>query len=257
MNVLVCVKRVPQTGGRIVLTPDGQAIDTRFLGFTVSPHEECAAEEAVRLVEAHGGTSAVLTLGPEAAIDQLRDALAIGIDRAILLETDGRDWDPVATAGAIADAIRSLEAAAGAPFDLLLFGNESADAGGYQVGVRVAVALGRPFVAGIKALEVSDGRVRARRPVDGGWEVYELPLPAAVSVKEGINLPRYPSVPGRLRAKKKEIERIVPTHRPGGPETIRLRLPQEETSEVEILGYGPEAAPRVVELLGQLGIVGR
>ncbi|MER3417838.1 MAG: electron transfer flavoprotein subunit beta, partial [Chloroflexota bacterium] len=176
MNILVCVKRVPQTGGRIVLTPDAKAIDTRFLGFTVSPHEECAVEEAIRLVEAHGGTSVVLTLGPEAAIAQLRDALAVGIDRAILLETDGSDWDPMATAAAISEAIRNEEAARGT-FDLILFGNESADSGGYQVGVRVAAALGRPFVAGIKAMRLEDGQVVARRPVDGGIEVYRLPLP--------------------------------------------------------------------------------
>src|SRR5437867_3199032 len=110
MNVLVCVKRVPVTGGRISLTADQQEIDTRFLGFTVSPHEECAVEEAVRLVEAQGGASTVLTLGPEAAIEQLRDALAMGIDRAVLLETDGREWDPVATAGAIVDAVRAQRA---------------------------------------------------------------------------------------------------------------------------------------------------
>ncbi|HEX5148102.1 MAG TPA: hypothetical protein VFW02_03395, partial [Candidatus Limnocylindrales bacterium] len=102
MDLLVCVKRVPATGGRITLTEDGQEIDTRYLGFTVSPHEECAVEEAVRIVEAQGGSSTVLTLGPSAAEEQLRDARAIGIDRAILLETDGREFDPVATAAAIA-----------------------------------------------------------------------------------------------------------------------------------------------------------
>ena len=110
MRILVLVKRVPATGGRIVLADDGRTIDTRFLGFVVSPHEECAVEEAVRLIEAHGGESVVLTLGPPEAADQLRDALAIGIDRAVLLETDGSDWDPVATAAAITDAIRGLEA---------------------------------------------------------------------------------------------------------------------------------------------------
>ena len=108
MNVLVAIKRVPETGGRISLTPDEQAIETRFLGFTVSPHEECAAEEAVRIVEAHGGSSTVLTLGPEPAADQLREAMAIGVDRAILLETDGRDWDPSATAAAIVYAIEAV-----------------------------------------------------------------------------------------------------------------------------------------------------
>src|SRR5206468_12144530 len=118
MNILVCVKRVPATGGRIVLTPDGTDIDTRYLGFTVSPHEECAVEEAVRIVEAQGGSNAVLTLGPAAAEEQLRDAMAIGIDRAILLETDGRDWDPVATAGAIVASVGAQEAASG-PFHLI------------------------------------------------------------------------------------------------------------------------------------------
>ncbi len=256
MNVLVCVKRVPETGGRVTLTADEQAIDTRFLGFTVSPHEECAAEEAVRIVEAHGGSSTVLTLGPEAAADQLREAMAIGVERAILLETDGADWDPIATAGAIVDAIVT-EREAGAPYDLLLFGNEAADSGDYQVGVRVAVALGLPFVGGVKSLEVRDGVAVCRREAAGGWEVFELPLPAVVAVREGINLPRYPSVPGRLRARKKEIVRMVPTARPGGPTKVRLRLPAEQERSVEILGDGPAAAPAVVELLVRMGFVGR
>lgn len=256
MNVLVCVKRVPATGGRIALTADGQDIDTRFLGFTISPHEECAVEEAVRLVEAGGGSSTVLTLGPEAASEQLRDAMAIGIDRAVLLETDGSDWDPMATAAAIADAIRALEAE-GEPFDLLLFGNESADSGGFQVGVRVATALGLPIVTGIKAIEARDGRVEARREAGGGWEVFDLPLPAVLGVKEGLNLPRYPSVPGRLRAKKKEIVRIAPERRPGGPTKEGLRLPQADESEVEVIGTGADAAPAVVELLVRLGVVSR
>src|SRR3954462_3656531 len=103
MRVLVCVKRVPATAGKISLTADEQAIDTKFLGFTVSPHEECAVEEAVRIVESKGGTSTVLTLGSEDAIDQLREAMAIGVDSAILLETDGSEWSPIDTAAAIAD----------------------------------------------------------------------------------------------------------------------------------------------------------
>lgn len=254
MRILVCVKRVPATGGQISLTPDARDIDTRFLGFTVSPHEECAVEEAVRIVEAHGGSSAVLTLGPESAADQLRDAMAIGIDRAIHLETDGSDWDPGATASAIVDAIRGLEAADG-PFDLILFGNESADSGGFQVGIRVAVALGRPSVSGAKGLVIDGASATVRRQAAGGWEEFDIALPAVVAVREGINLPRYPSVPGRLRAKKKEIERLVPEHRPLGPELIRLTVPVEQTATVEILGTGPEAAPRVVEIMRELGVL--
>ncbi len=254
MRILALVKRVPATGGRIVLADDGRSIDTRFLGFVVSPHEECAVEEAVRLIEANGGESVVLTLGPAEAADQLRDALAIGIDRAVLLETDGADWDPMATSTALTDAVRHLEAADG-PFDLILVGNESADSGGFQVGIRLAVALDRPMVTGIKALEVRDGVATARRQVPEGFDVYELPLPAVVGVREGINLPRYPSVPGRLRAKKKEIERIEPARAAGGPTLEQLKLPVEQEAHVEVLGHGPEAAPRVVEILREIGIL--
>ena len=254
MRILVCVKRVPATGGQITLTPDERDIDARFLGFTVSPHEECAVEEAVRIVEAQGGTSVVLTLGPESAADQLRDAMAIGIDQAVLLETDGSDWDPGATAGAIVDAIRDLEATDG-PFDLILFGNESADSGGFQVGVRVAVALDRPCVSGAKGIALDGGSATVRRQAAGGWEEYDLPLPAVISVREGINLPRYPSVPGRLRAKRKEIARVTPERRPLGPELIRLALPVERTATAEILGTGPDAAPRVVEIMREIGVL--
>ena len=255
MNVLVCIKRVPATSGKITLTADEQAIDTRYLGFTVSPHEECAVEEAVRIVEAQGGSSTVLTLGPEEATDQLREGMAVGIDRAILLKTDGGEWGAVATAAAIVDAIRAREAADG-PFDLILLGNEAADTGEYQVGVRVAVALDRPVVSGAKGLEVRDDAVVARREAPGGgWEVYEIPRPAVVTVKEGINLPRYPSVPGRLRARKKEVETIALDPAAAAPARIRLRVPVEKESAVEILGEGPEAAPRVVEVLRRLGLI--
>ncbi len=256
MNILVCVKRVPATAGKITLTADEQAIDTRYLGFTVSPHEECAVEEAVRIVEAGGGgTTTVLTLGPEEATDQLREAMAVGIDKAILLQTDGREWGAVATANAITEAIRTREAADG-QFDLILIGNEAADTGDYQVGVRVAVALDRPIVSGVKGLEVGEDTVTARREAPGGgWEVYEIPRPAVVAVKEGINLPRYPSVPGRLRARKKEIERVALDPAAAAPSMIRLRVPIEKESAVEILGEGPEAAPRVVEVLRRLGLI--
>jgi electron transfer flavoprotein beta subunit len=255
MEILACLKRVPATGGRIVLTPDGQEIDTRYLGFTISPHEECAVEEAVRLVEAGGGTATVLTLGPAAAEEQLRDALAVGAERAILLETDGRDWDAVATASAITEAVREQEATNG-PFDLILFGNESADSGGFQVGLRVAYALDRPALTGIKSLAVVDGAIRARREaVGGGWETYEVPLPAVITVKEGINLPRYPSVPGRLRARKKQIERLTPASSQGGPIKTGVRLPEVPRSQAEVLGRGSEAAPAVVDMLENIGVL--
>jgi electron transfer flavoprotein beta subunit len=255
MEILVCVKRVPTTGARIIISDDEQEIATRNLGFTISPHEECAVEEAVQIVERLGGSVTVLTLGPDEAEKQIRDAMAVGADRGILLQTDGREWDPIATANAIVDAVKA-DSAAGRTFDLLLFGNEAADTGGYQVGIRVATALGLPCVAGIKGLDITEkNTVIARREAGGGSELYELPLPAVITVKEGLNLPRYPSVPGRLRAKKKPLETAVPTNNGGGLEMIRLKTPPDQGSSVQILGSGPEAAPRVVEIMQELGLL--
>lgn len=254
MEIGVCVKRVPQVGGRIVVTADGQDVDTRMSGFAMSPHEECAVEEAVQLTERHGGTVSVLTLGPPEAAGQLRDALALGAHRAVLLETDGRDWGPIGTAAAIVAEARR-HAGTGPGYDLLLMGNEAADTGDYQVGVRVAHALGWPCVTGIKHLEISDGRARASREYQGSQETFQLPLPAVISVKEGINLPRYPSLPGRLRAKRAVIEQHQPQWQPEGLRKTGLRVPETVQHQATMLGHGADAVPALVRVLEELGML--
>ncbi|MFW5933614.1 MAG: electron transfer flavoprotein subunit beta/FixA family protein [Actinomycetota bacterium] len=259
MRILTCIKRVPSPGAKISLTDDGTAVDTRHLGFTISPHEECAVEEAVQLAAAHGGSSTVLTLGPPEADEQLRNAIAMGVDHAVLLpiepDADGvADWEPRATARAIAAAITALESEEGG-FDLLLFGNESADAGNYQVGVRVAHALGRPVLDGIKDVEVADGAVRVRRSAADGFTVHQLPLPAVLAVREGINLPRYPAMRGRLLAKKATIRELNPTPMPGGLQRLRLRTPQVERTETVILGSGADAASAAADVLEEVGLL--
>jgi electron transfer flavoprotein beta subunit len=249
MRILVCIKRVPAPGARIVLTEDGQAIDTKLLSFAISPHEECAVEEAVRIAESQDGQVTVLTLGPPEAEEQLRSALAVGAHEAVLVPTDGSDWDPMSTASAITSAVEHLEA--DGRFDLVLFGNESADSGGYQVGIRVAHALGRPVVSGIKGLDVEDGSVQLRRETASGSEIYSLPLPAVIGVKEGINLPRYPTLKGRLNAKKVEVQRIESDRVGSGQVMVRLITPPQEVSETEIL----DDAVALVDLLEELQVV--
>ncbi|MDS0476181.1 electron transfer flavoprotein subunit beta/FixA family protein [Natrinema sp. 1APR25-10V2] len=250
MNVMACIKRVPNTGAKIVLTEDNQRIDTSNLGFTMSPHEECAIEEAIQQVDAHGGSVHVLTLGPAEADEQLRTGLAMQADEATLLETAGEEWSPRPTASAIATAVREL-ADDGGEFDLLLFGNESADMGNYQVGVRVAAELDLPCVTGIKSLDVADGVATAKREVSGGEEVYEIDLPAVVSVKEGINEPRYASMRAKMQARRQEVPRREPAPEVGAGvfEKIRLEAPEAADSEAEVLGEGMDAVPEVIDVL--------
>ena len=258
MEILVCVKRVPTVGGAITLTPDGQAVDTRMSGFTISPHEECAVEEAVRLVSAHGGSVTVVTLGPAEAQEQLRACLALGASRAVLLEAAPvagvvPELGPIATAAALAAvAVASTEA-----YDLVLLGNEASDTGDYQVGIRLAHLLGRPVVTGIKSLSIApDGTfAQARREYRGVTETYRLPLPAVVTVKEGINLPRYPSLPGRLRAKRAVIERVPVEFTPEGLRVRTLRVPVMARHSATVLGHGVDAVPELVRVLGELGVL--
>jgi electron transfer flavoprotein beta subunit len=254
MRVAACIKRVPITGGRIVLTEDSRAIETRHLGFTMSPHEECGVEEAVRIIEANGGDSVVLTLGPQEALEQLRDAMSLGIDRAIHLQTDGQEWDAEVTAAALTEAIQSDEAASGR-FDLIFFGNESADSGGFQVGARVAHALGRPCVTGLKRVAIEGSSVRCEQEVEGGRDVYSVPLPAVLTVKEGLNLPRYPSVPGRMRAGRKPVAVSTPSRPDPRLELVRLVVPAGQGRRAESLGTGADAAPAVVEMLRKAGVI--
>jgi len=227
-------------------------------GVTISPHEECAVEEAVQITERLGGTVSVITLGPAAAADQLREALALGAKRAVLLETDGREWGPIATAAALVAEVRR-HAATGPGYDLLLCGNEAADTGDYQVGIRVACALGWPCVTGIKNLEITEdgagASARAGREYRGGAEAFEFALPAVICVKEGINLPRYPSLPGRLRAKRAEIERHEPQWQEEGLRKRLLRVPAAERKQATVLGTGADAVPALIGVFEEWGVL--
>ena len=236
------------------MSADGQSVETAHLGFTTSPHEECAVEEAVQITEREGGEVTVLTVGPPEAEEQLRYAASVGCHHLVLVPTDGTPLDPQRTAAMITEAVEALEADGG-PFDLILFGNESADSGGFQVGVRVAHALGRPIVNGIKGIDIEPDRLVARRAVDAGFEVYELPRPAVLGIKEGINLPRYPTMKGRLASKKAEMATMGLEADAGGQAMVKLHRPTETVKETVILGTSEDAAPAVVDLLEEIGVL--
>jgi len=254
--VLVCVKRVPDIAGEVLLAEDAQSVDARHVGYTVSPHEECAVEMATQIAAATGGEAAVLSLGSADAVEQLRNALAVGCSRALLIEAEADRFGPVDVAAAIAEVVRESEAA-GAPYDLVLLGNDAADTGDFQVGVRLAYALARPVLTGISTCEVQGDRVLARGEGPQGTEVFELPLPAVVTVMEGGVTPRYPSIPGRMKAKRVSVETLTTGVNPVGTGRVRLKLPPSRPSTVEILGEGAEAAPAVVDLFTRIGVLAR
>ena len=179
--------------------------------------------------------------------------MAVGIDRAILLQTDGGEWSAVDTAAAIADAVRAREAADG-PFDLILLGNEAADTGDYQVGIRLAVALDRPVVSGVKGLDMPGRRgrraARGRKRRLGGLR--GAAAGGVRSARASTCRATHPCPAGCGTQEGDRADRAVPA---GEPTTIRLRVPVEQESAVEILGEGPDAAPRVVEVLRRLGLI--
>jgi electron transfer flavoprotein beta subunit len=253
VNVLVCVKRVPDSSSQVVLTPDSQAVDGRMAGYTVSPHEECAIELAVRLADATGGTATVLTLGPPEASEQLRNALALGCAAAVHIEADSVTFGPADVAREIA-AVVKRHSEEGHGYDVVLLGNDAADTGDFQVGIRLAYALGLPVVNGVSTLEVADGVVSAHVDGPDGPETYSVPSPMVATVLEGGVEPRYPTLKGRMAAKKIEIERRGPSAEPAGSTRVRLKLPPPAPSTVEILGQGSDAAGAVVDLFEKLGV---
>jgi electron transfer flavoprotein beta subunit len=253
-NVLVCVKRVPDVSGEFALTDDEQSVDARHLGWAVSPHEECAVELATQIAVATGGETTVVSVGSSDAVEQLRDAIAVGCTRAVLVEAELAALGPVDVARAIAGVVRAHEAA-GTTYDVILLGNDAADTGDFQVPVRLAYALDRPVVTGISTCVAEGGTLVARGDGPDGPEVFELPMPAVVAVMEGGVTPRYPSIPGRMKAKKAQIETVAFSGDPVGSGRVRLKLPEVETSEVRILGTGADAAPAVVDVMEELGVL--
>lgn len=201
MNILVCMKQTFDTEEKIVIT-DGQ-IKEDGVEFILNPYDEFAVEEAVKIKEETGAEVTVLTVGPARAETALRTALAMGADKAIIIETDGIEVDEFTTAKLIAAASKDRK------FDLILGGNMAVDSGAGQVAIRVAEELGIPHVSTITKLTLVDTKATIERDVEGDVEVIEVELPFLATAQQGLNEPRYPSLPGIMKAKKKPLERLT------------------------------------------------
>jgi electron transfer flavoprotein beta subunit len=200
MNILVCIKQTFDTEEKIVIK-DGR-ISEDGVEFIINPYDEYAVEEAVKIKEETGAEVTVLTIGPARAENALRTALAMGADKGIIIEADGTEVDEYTTAKWIAAAIKDRH------FDLILGGNMAVDSGAGQVAIRVAEELGIPHVSAITKLTLDGTKATVERDVEGDVEVIEVGLPFLATAQQGLNEPRYPSLPGIMKAKKKPLERL-------------------------------------------------
>ncbi|HEX6940825.1 MAG TPA: electron transfer flavoprotein subunit beta/FixA family protein [Longimicrobiales bacterium] len=242
MRSIVCIKRVPDTEARIKIAGDGVSIDPAGIKYIISPYDEFAVEAALRLKEGAGeGEVTVMTVGEPAAAEQLRSALAMGADNAVLLRGEPT-LDGLATARALAAEAKERGA------ELILFGMKAVDGDQQQVGPMVAELLGLPCVTVVSEFEVADGKVVCHREVEGGVEVVEAPLPAVLTITKGKYEPRYASLKGIMAAKKKPLEE-KDAQLGGSRVRIReLRYPPERPAG-RIVGEGADAVPELVRLL--------
>ena len=221
MNILVFVKRVPDTESKIRVRHETRSIVEEGLNFVISPYDEFALEEALRIREAKGGTVRVVTVGKDESLTVLRKGLAMGADEAFLVKDDAPEtYDGLRTARIIARAAeRKLGGA-----DLLLFGKQSVGADNSQVPAMVAELLGLPQATVVTKLEIEAGAATAFREIEGGTEKVALPLPAVVTAQKGLNEPRYETLKGIMAAKKKEIPVVTLDDLGLGPEELGPQL---------------------------------
>jgi electron transfer flavoprotein beta subunit len=202
LNIVVCVKQVPDTTAKKELGPDFR-LNREALESVVNPFDEYAIEEALRLKEANGGEVVVLTMGPASAEDMIRKTLAMGVDRAVHVSDPalaGTDWS--GTCAVLSAALRRI------PHDLVLTGTESTDARSGLVPGGLSEALDIPLITYAVKLEITGDTIKVNRQVAGGYQEVEASLPVVASVVKGANEPRYPSLKGIMSAKRKEIEKL-------------------------------------------------
>ena len=201
METVVLLKQVPATESIITLADDGVSIKKDDIKWVINPYDEFAVEEALRIKEAQGGTVTVVSIGSEKTVEALRTALAMGADKGLLINDPATEnCDALGIAKILSAAIKEI------PYDLIIAGQRAVDGDNYQVATAVAEYLGIPNISMVIEAVVQDGKIRCKRTFEGGTMVLESSLPALFTTQRGLNEPRYASLPGIMKAKKKPLD---------------------------------------------------
>lgn len=251
MEIIVLMKQVPATESFIEIAQDGRSIKTDNLNWVINPYDEIALEEAIRIKEAHGGKVTVVTIGRTGAQDAIRTAMAMGVDNGILInDPKALECDSLGTAKILAATIKKID------YDLIIAGQRAVDDDSYVVGPAVAQYLDIPCITLVSQQKISDGKIECERTIDGGMEVVEASLPALLTTQRGLNEPRYTSLPGIMKAKKKKIDTRtladmeIPSPGDGDSETLGLKFPSQKRKSRLIEGNSAEEkADRLVKAL--------
>jgi electron transfer flavoprotein beta subunit len=249
VEIAVLLKQVPATESLVEIADDGTAIKTEGINWVMNPYDEMAVEEALQIRGAVGGTVTVFTLGPEKSVEALRTALAMGADTAVRIDPEGRPLDGLAVARVIAGELQK------GAFDLIIAGHRAVDDDNYQVGPAVAELMGLAHISMVIRQEIADGKIRCTRTIEGGTLVIETALPALITTQRGLNEPRYASLPGIMKAKKKPIDTrpLSETGTDPGDPTVTvtaMRLPPQRTGGRMI--EGESAADKAAALVKAL-----
>jgi electron transfer flavoprotein beta subunit len=243
VKIAVCIKRVPDMDVRFRIGADSASVDESGLKFDLNDFDAWAVEAALQLREKAGsGEVTVISLGPDAAQETLRKALSMGADKAVHLKTDRIPFDSSVIAKALAEELKP------GAYDLILFGKLAPDTSNGVTGPIVAELLGIPCVTAISSLDMNEGRGNAKRELEGAQEIAEFQLPALLTVDEGLNTARYPTLKGIMAAKKKPLE-VKPVQLASAKVSVKkMELPAERSAG-KIVGEGAAAVPELVRLL--------
>lgn len=241
MKIAVCINHVPDTAAKINIAADGKTIDKAGVAYVLNPYDEFAIEEALRIKEKQGGEVVAVSLGSDAHKETLRKALAMGVDKAVLLK-EAQERDSFGVASALAEYLKELSP------DIIFFGKQSVDGDDAAVGVMVAELLGLPSVSVVVKLELNGSQAIAEREIEGGKEKVAVTLPAVFTAQKGLNEPRYPALKGIMAAKSKPIEERVPSAVALRTEILAMRKPASKGAG-KIVGTDASAVPALVQLL--------